>query len=55
MSSALPNIQNVMVLMFENWSFGHFPGAMPGVDGVLEGKNVKPGLYNTMYRVSRRQ
>ncbi|MBR0851718.1 hypothetical protein JQ543_28540 [Bradyrhizobium diazoefficiens] len=46
--SAVGNIANVIVLMFENRSFDHLLGAMPGVDGVLDdlGK-VKPELYNT--------
>src|SRR5262245_20545838 len=34
--SALSNITNVIVLMFENRSFDHLLGAMPGVDGVLD-------------------
>jgi phospholipase C len=47
-ASALDNIAHVIVLMFENRSFDHLLGAMPGVDGVLDpcGK-VSPGLYNT--------
>lgn len=49
MSSALPNIQHVIVLMFENRSFDHLLGAMPGVDGVFDTNgNLKPDLYNTM-------
>jgi phospholipase C len=49
MDSALSNIQHVIVLMFENRSFDHLLGAMPGVDGVLDSNgNVKPDLYNTM-------
>ena len=49
MSSALQNIQHVIVLMFENRSFDHLLGAMPGVDGVLDSNgNLKPDLYNTM-------
>src|SRR3954451_17929956 len=41
-------IANLIVLVFENRSFAHLLGAMPGVDGVLDalGK-VKPELYNT--------
>ena len=35
-ASALGNITNVIVLMFENRSFDHLLGAMPGVDGVLD-------------------
>lgn len=47
--SALQNIRRVIVLMFENRSFDHLLGAMPGVDGVLDPQgNTKPGLYNTM-------
>ncbi len=47
-ASALGNITNVIVLMFENRSFDHLLGAMPGVDGVLDpsGK-VNPDFYNT--------
>jgi phospholipase C len=49
MGSALPNIQHVIVLMFENRSFDHLLGAMPGVDGVFDSNgNLKPDLYNTM-------
>lgn len=48
--SALSNIQNVIVLMFENRSFDHILGAMPGVNGVLSKSGVvNPALYNTMY------
>lgn len=48
-SSAVGNIEHVVVLMFENRSFDHILGAMPGVDGVLDAQgNVLPGLYNTM-------
>lgn len=47
--TALGNIEHVIVLMFENRSFDHILGAMPGVDGVLDASgNVLPGLYNTM-------
>lgn len=47
-ASALGNITNVIVLMFENRSFDHLLGAMPGVDGVLDASGkVKSGLYNT--------
>jgi phospholipase C len=53
--NALSNIKNVIVLMFENRSFDHLLGAMPGVDGVIAsvdgvigGNNVKADLYNTM-------
>jgi phospholipase C len=47
MSNALSAIQNVVVLMFENRSFDHIFGALPGVNGVLlpDGQ-VKPNLYN---------
>jgi phospholipase C len=49
MGSALANIQHVIVLMFENRSFDHLLGAMPGVDGVFYSNgNLKPDLYNTM-------
>jgi phospholipase C len=48
MGSALPNIQHVIVLMFENRSFDHLLGAMPGVDGVLDENGAKPDIYNTM-------
>src|ERR1700748_3774758 len=48
-ASALGNITNVIVLMFENRSFDHLLGAMPGVTGVLDPQGlVYPGLYNTM-------
>ncbi len=47
-TSAVANIQNVIVLMFENRSFDHLLGAMPGVDGVLDGNGVNPAFYNTM-------
>jgi phospholipase C len=52
--SALSNITNVIVLMFENRSFDHILGAMPGVDGVTVNTDgviggVKPGLYNTKH------
>ena len=47
-ASAVGNIANVIVLMFENRSFDHLLGAMPGVDGVLDASGtVKPELYNT--------
>jgi phospholipase C len=48
MGSALPNIKHVIVLMFENRSFDHILGAMPGVDGVLDDNGAKPDIYNTM-------
>lgn len=48
MGSALANIRHVIVLMFENRSFDHILGAMPGVDGVLDKNGAKPELYNTM-------
>jgi len=48
-TTALDNIKNVIVLMFENRSFDHILGAMPGADGVHDNnKNVLPELYNTM-------
>jgi phospholipase C len=48
-TSAVGNIEHVIVLMFENRSFDHILGAMPGVDGVLDAHgNVLPNLYNTM-------
>lgn len=44
---ALPPIEHVVVLMFENRSFDHVFGALPNVDGVLDAAgNLKPGLYN---------
>jgi len=47
--SAIGNIAHVIVLMFENRSFDHLLGAMPGVDGVLDpAGNVYSNLYNTM-------
>src|ERR1700750_2055182 len=49
MGSALANIKHVIVVMFENRSFDHLLGAMPGVDGVFDANgNLKPDLYNTM-------
>lgn len=42
-TSALANIQHVIVLMFENRSFDHILGDMPGVNGVT------PDLYNTYF------
>jgi phospholipase C len=47
MSNGLSAIKHVVVVMFENRSFDHIFGAIPGVDGVLtaDGK-VKPELYN---------
>lgn len=49
-TSAVGNIEHVIVLMFENRSFDHILGAMPGVDGVLDAQgNVLPNLYNTMH------
>ncbi len=48
-TSAVGNIEHVIVLMFENRSFDHILGAMPGVDGVLDAQgHVLPNLYNTM-------
>jgi phospholipase C len=47
-ASALDNIQNVIVLMFENRSFDHLLGAMPKVDGLLNSAGVvNPEFYNT--------
>ncbi|MFY9223530.1 MAG: alkaline phosphatase family protein [Blastocatellia bacterium] len=48
--SALDNIKHVIVLMFENRSFDHLLGAMPGVNGVLDGngKVNQQELYNTL-------
>lgn len=42
------NIQHIVVLMFENRSFDHMLGAMPGVNGVLLNGKVNPDYYNTM-------
>lgn len=44
MNSAIDRIEHVIVLMFENRSFDHILGAMPGVDGILN-----KDLYNTMH------
>lgn len=45
--SSSEKIKHVVVLMFENRSFDHILGAMPGVNGVLENETtVKPGVYN---------
>ena len=57
--SALSNIKNIIVLMFENRSFDQLLGAMPGVDGVTVNTDgviggVKPGLYNTMNPTQKR-
>ena len=47
--SAAGNIEHVIVLMFENRSFDHLLGAMPGVHGVLDANGkVRSDLYNTM-------
>jgi phospholipase C len=42
--TALSNIQHVIVLMFENRSFDHILGGMPGVNGMLQ--NDPTVLYN---------
>jgi phospholipase C len=48
MNSSQSHIQHVIVLMFENRSFDHLLGAMPGVNGLLDSAgNLKPDLYNT--------
>src|SRR5271170_4195891 len=47
MGSGLAAIEKVVVLMFENRSFDHILGALPGVNGVLDASgNVKSDLYN---------
>lgn len=43
-NSAVGNIKHVIVMMFENRSFDHILGAMPGADGVLDGD-----FYNTWH------
>ena len=48
MSSALGNIEHVIVLMFENRSFDHILGAMPNCNGLMAGGTVNPAFYNTM-------
>ena len=43
------NIKHIVVLMFENRSFDHMLGGMPGVNGVLlPDGTVNPACYNTM-------
>jgi phospholipase C len=42
----LEHIQRVVVLMFENRSFDHIFGAMPGVNGLFQGGKFKPDCYN---------
>jgi phospholipase C len=50
MSINLAAIENIVVLMFENRSFDHIFGALPGVDGVLlPDGTLKPDLYNVPY------
>ena len=47
MTNGLSAIKHVVVLMFENRSFDHVFGALPGVEGVLDsGGKVKPSLFN---------
>ncbi|MBL7732637.1 MAG: hypothetical protein JNM88_15780 [Chitinophagaceae bacterium] len=42
-------IKHIVVLMFENRSFDHMLGGMPGVNGVLQPDGtVNPAYYNTM-------
>lgn len=43
---ALDNITNVIVIMFENRSFDHLLGAMPGVNGLFVNQSPNPGIYN---------
>lgn len=46
--AALTQIKHVIVVMFENRSFDHILGAMPGVNGVLNTDGtIKSGLFNT--------
>lgn len=46
--TASTQIKHVIVLMFENRSFDHILGAMPGVNGVLNTDGtIKSGLFNT--------
>ncbi len=50
MNSPLPpglgNIKRVVVLMFENRSFDHVFGALPGVNGLFKDGGIKPECYN---------
>ncbi len=42
-------IKHIVVLMFENRSFDHMLGGLPGVNGVLQAdRTVNPAFYNTM-------
>lgn len=46
-NSSSTNIKHVVVLMFENRSFDHILGVMPGANGVLNSKgNLKEEIYN---------
>jgi phospholipase C len=46
--SAVGNITNIIVLMFENRSFDHLLGANRKADGVVDQNgNILPNLYNT--------
>jgi len=42
----LAQIKRVVVVMFENRSFDHIFGAMPGVNGLFENGALKPECYN---------
>jgi phospholipase C len=47
-------IKHVVVLMFENRSFDHILGAMPGVNGLFDEFGVpKPEIYNTIDPTSK--
>src|SRR5580658_7766464 len=47
--SVLSHIKHVVVLMFENRSFDHFLGDMPGVDGLKDSSGAfKPDVYNVL-------
>jgi phospholipase C len=42
----LANIKRVVVMMFENRSFDHIFGALPGVNGLLQNGQVNQNYYN---------
>jgi len=42
----LEHIKRVVVLMFENRSFDHIFGALPGVNGLFQNGQINPNYYN---------
>src|SRR4051812_35629928 len=42
----LGNIKRVVVVMFENRSFDHIFGALPGVNGLFQNGKINPNYYN---------